>query len=240
MSTFVRLRRGRRRAAAARAFPRAYLDLNREPYELDRACSTATARLRQYALAARRGGTRHHPPGRRRRPRDLRGQASGRGLRASRVSTSPITRRCARSWSARDGGSAWPLSIAIPCRRLRARSRRDARAKSARSRFRHRRPLRAPVATRDSSTTFERRLRRVAIIVQRNRPYAGGFITEHYGRPGADWHALQIEVARGLYMNEATAPMSDSRRSPRIWARPSRRSRSELPASVAARAAAAE
>lgn len=39
--------------------------------------------------------------------------------------------------------------------------------------------------------------------VSRNRPYAGGFITEHYGRPGAGLHALQLEINRGLYANEA-------------------------------------
>ena len=38
--------------------------------------------------------------------------------------------------------------------------------------------------------------------VVHNKPYAGGFITEHYGRPGEGLHALQIEVNRGLYMNE--------------------------------------
>ncbi|MCX5496809.1 N-formylglutamate amidohydrolase [Kaistia dalseonensis] len=38
--------------------------------------------------------------------------------------------------------------------------------------------------------------------VARNKPYAGGFITEHYGRPLRGLHALQIEVNRGLYMNE--------------------------------------
>ncbi len=40
--------------------------------------------------------------------------------------------------------------------------------------------------------------------VVRNKPYAGGFITEHYGRPGRGLHALQIEINRGLYMNERT------------------------------------
>jgi N-formylglutamate amidohydrolase len=38
--------------------------------------------------------------------------------------------------------------------------------------------------------------------VQLNRPYAGGFITEHYGRPRHGVQALQIEVNRGLYLNE--------------------------------------
>jgi len=35
-----------------------------------------------------------------------------------------------------------------------------------------------------------------------NAPYAGGFTTGHYGRPSAQRHALQIEVKRSLYMNE--------------------------------------
>ncbi|MEM6848149.1 MAG: N-formylglutamate amidohydrolase [Pseudomonadota bacterium] len=39
--------------------------------------------------------------------------------------------------------------------------------------------------------------------VARNKPYAGGFITEHYGNH-ANVHALQIEVTRSLYMDEAT------------------------------------
>ncbi len=38
--------------------------------------------------------------------------------------------------------------------------------------------------------------------VARNRPYAGGFITEHYGEPSSGIQALQIEVNRALYMDE--------------------------------------
>jgi N-formylglutamate amidohydrolase len=40
-------------------------------------------------------------------------------------------------------------------------------------------------------------------LVRRNEPYAGGFITKHYGRPDNDVHVLQIEIARTLYMDEA-------------------------------------
>ena len=40
--------------------------------------------------------------------------------------------------------------------------------------------------------------------VARNKPYAGGFITEHYGRPRQGLHALQIEINRGLYLDERT------------------------------------
>jgi N-formylglutamate amidohydrolase len=40
--------------------------------------------------------------------------------------------------------------------------------------------------------------------VSRNKPYAGGFITEHYGQPGRGLHAVQIEFNRHLYMDERT------------------------------------
>ena len=38
--------------------------------------------------------------------------------------------------------------------------------------------------------------------VARNAPFAGGYITQNYGRPSRGVHALQIEIDRGLYMNE--------------------------------------
>jgi N-formylglutamate amidohydrolase len=40
--------------------------------------------------------------------------------------------------------------------------------------------------------------------VARNAPYAGGYTTEHYGRPQRRTHALQIEINRALYLDEAT------------------------------------
>ena len=39
--------------------------------------------------------------------------------------------------------------------------------------------------------------------VLRNQPYAGGFTTQRYGRPALARHALQIEINRALYMDEA-------------------------------------
>jgi N-formylglutamate amidohydrolase len=39
--------------------------------------------------------------------------------------------------------------------------------------------------------------------VTRNEPYAGGYCTAHYGRPKTGVHAVQIEVNRALYMDEA-------------------------------------
>ena len=38
--------------------------------------------------------------------------------------------------------------------------------------------------------------------VARNAPFAGAFVTQHYGRPARGQHAVQIEIDRALYMNE--------------------------------------
>ena len=48
----------------------------------------------------------------------------------------------------------------------------------------------------------ERELEAMGYAVARNAPYAGGYTTEHYGRPSQGVHALQIEINRGLYVNE--------------------------------------
>ncbi len=45
-------------------------------------------------------------------------------------------------------------------------------------------------------------LRDLGYSVAHNKPYAGGFITENYGRPAVACHALQIEINRSLYINE--------------------------------------
>ena len=40
--------------------------------------------------------------------------------------------------------------------------------------------------------------------VSRNYPYAGGFVTKHYGKPYESANALQIEINRDLYLNPIT------------------------------------
>jgi len=50
--------------------------------------------------------------------------------------------------------------------------------------------------------TVESTLRTLGYTVSRNKPYAGGFITEHYGNPAAGLHAIQLEINRALYMDE--------------------------------------
>ncbi len=50
----------------------------------------------------------------------------------------------------------------------------------------------------------EASLRRLGYRVARNAPFAGGHTTQAYGRPSLGVHALQIEISRTLYLDERT------------------------------------
>ncbi|MBT9386659.1 N-formylglutamate amidohydrolase [Pseudooceanicola sp. CBS1P-1] len=41
------------------------------------------------------------------------------------------------------------------------------------------------------------------LVVVRNAPFAGAYVTQHYGRPSRRQHAVQIEIDRSIYMDEA-------------------------------------
>jgi N-formylglutamate amidohydrolase len=58
----------------------------------------------------------------------------------------------------------------------------------------------APAVARLAEQCF----RDLGYSVARNAPYAGGYTTEHYGRPVRKVHALQVEINRALYMDERT------------------------------------
>jgi len=57
----------------------------------------------------------------------------------------------------------------------------------------------APELTR----LVERELEAMGYRVARNAPYAGGYTTEFYGRPAEGVHALQIEINRAVYLDES-------------------------------------
>jgi len=57
----------------------------------------------------------------------------------------------------------------------------------------------APVVER-----IEAAFRNAGLRVARNMPFAGAYVTQHYGRPSRRCHAVQIEIDRALYMNERT------------------------------------
>lgn len=60
------------------------------------------------------------------------------------------------------------------------------------------------------SEALERAFAAQGFQVVRNKPYAGGFITQTHGRPQAGVHAIQVEINRALYVDERTlAPTGD-------------------------------
>lgn len=52
--------------------------------------------------------------------------------------------------------------------------------------------------------------RAAGLSVAHDDPYRGGFTTVHYGRPAQGVHVVQVELARRLYMDEATLEASPS------------------------------
>ncbi|MGH1417288.1 MAG: N-formylglutamate amidohydrolase [Hyphomicrobiaceae bacterium] len=56
---------------------------------------------------------------------------------------------------------------------------------------------------------LKQQLTELGYNVHMNRPYAGGYITEHYGRPSRGVHAVQLEINRGLYLDESRLRTTD-------------------------------
>jgi N-formylglutamate deformylase len=180
-------------------FPRAYLDVNREPYELDprmfegRLPNFANTRSLRVAgglgTIARIVGESHE-------------------IYAARLSVEEALRRIEDLYK--------PYHHVL--RRLMNRIHRefgvvllvDCHSMPSSSLARDERPRADMVlgdrygtscapAIMDCADTI---LRRLGYTIARNKPYAGGFITEHYGVPSAGFHVIQIEINRALYMDE--------------------------------------
>ena len=162
-------------------FPRCYVDVNREPYELDPRMFEAGCR--PSPIPARCGSPAGSAPWRASsamRRKSMTGAfRSTKRCAGSKGSISPITAPCAAfspkctAFSAR---RYW--STAIRCRR------RPGKKTSVRGRNSSSATAMAPVAS-GSSPSASRHVRGLGYTVSRNKPYAGGFITEHYGNPSA-------------------------------------------------------
>lgn len=57
-------------------------------------------------------------------------------------------------------------------------------------------------ARSDLVDALESAFESAGLAVSRNAPFAGAFVTQHYGRPSRRRHAVQVEIDRSLYMNE--------------------------------------
>ena len=180
-------------------FPRCYVDVNREPYELDprmfdgRLPSFANTRSMRVAgglgTVARVVGDAQEIYDRRLPVDDA--------LRRIETLYKPYHRALRRLFTRvhRDFGAA----VLVDCHSMPS----TVGAKDERPR--------ADVVLGDRygtsctaivSDVIDATLRSLGYTVSRNRPYAGGFITEHYGNPAAGLHAIQVELNRSLYMDE--------------------------------------
>jgi N-formylglutamate deformylase len=188
-------------------FPRCYVDVNREPYELDprmfegRLPSFANTRSMRVAgglgTVARIVGDAQEIYGHRIPVDDA--------IRRIETLYKPYHRALRRLFTRihRDFGAA----VLIDCHSMPS----TAGAKDERPRSdivlgdRYGTSCAAAVAE-----TAEATLRAQGYSVSRNKPYAGGFITEHYGNPAAGLHAIQLELNRALYMDERRFERSPS------------------------------
>ncbi len=183
----------------AACFPRAYLDLNREPYELDSRMFDGRlppfANTRSMRVAGGLGTI----------PRIV---ADGQEFYLSRLRVDEALHRIewlykpyhrALRQLVRRTSEMFGHAILIDCHSMPSSSvSREDGAK-------------ADIVLGDRYGTscatllidlVEAALRGRGYTVVRNKPYAGGFITEHYGEPALGRHALQIEINRSLYMDE--------------------------------------
>ncbi len=140
----------------------------------------AAAELCQYPLDAGRRRPRHHPARGRRRPGDLSQRIpSTTRLRRIEALYKPYHRALRRLINKAIAISAlrcwW---IAIRCRRSASRGTKPRRRRGDRRPLRH--ELRGSLPD-----MVEETMRALGYSVGRNKPYAGGFITEHYGNPAA-------------------------------------------------------
>lgn len=180
-------------------FPRAYCDVNREPWELDPLMFEEVlpewVNTRSPRVGAGLGTI-------------ARVAANGEAIYGVRLPFAEAERRVRRCWQPYHDAlrglitkthAAFGRCLLLDCHSMPSHA------------IGHRRPAPdivlgdahgaacAPALVRQAEGWLAARGYRVA----RNDPYAGGYVTRHYGRPAEGVQALQIEVARPLYMDES-------------------------------------
>ncbi|PXA88673.1 N-formylglutamate amidohydrolase [Caulobacter sp. D5] len=182
---------------------RAYIDLNRDPWEMDPAMFDGDlpefARGRTARVAAGLGAIARVADGRPIYARKLTfDEAKARVERAHRPYHDMLTRLLAQARAAHG------LAVLIDWHSMPAAAARGSRARGGGpcdivlgDRF-------GAACAPELTKLVEQALEEMGYRVARNAPYAGGYTTEHYGRPARRTHALQIEINRSLYMNETT------------------------------------
>ncbi|MDO8534973.1 MAG: N-formylglutamate amidohydrolase [Xanthobacteraceae bacterium] len=180
-------------------FPRAFLDVNREPYELDprmfEGRLPAFANTRSLRVAGGLG-TIARVVGDAREIYDRRLPVD-EALSRIELYYKPYHRALRRLIV--NAQKSFGLAVLIDCHSMPSNaSGRDERPRAdvvLGDRY-------GTSCVSDVTDVIEESLRDLGYAVLRNKPYAGGFITEHYGDPAAGLHAVQVEINRALYMDE--------------------------------------
>lgn len=179
--------------------PRAYVDLNRSPDELDPALILGAVRRGQNPRVASGLGVI---------PRVV---SNGRAIYAGKLTMGEVRSRIDRYWRPYHNAvqrlleSAYLTfgqAILVDCHSM----PHEAMDGAARSRGR------APdivlgdrfgaAADGDIVDRIEAAFAAAGLRVARNAPFAGAYVAQAYGRPSRQQHAVQIEIDRALYMNE--------------------------------------
>ena len=180
-------------------FPRAYVDVNREPYELDPRMFDGPLPAYANTGSARVAGGLGSIP---------RVVGEGIDIYARRLPVVETLERIERVYkpfhrTLRDlllqTHECFGYSVLIDCHSMPSNVRSGERGMAPDMIIGDRFGMSAAPWISDLAVEL---LQSLGYSVVRNKPYAGGYITEHYGRPGRDAHALQIEINRGLYMDE--------------------------------------
>ena len=185
----------------AACFPRAYLDVNREPLELDPKLIDGPLPPSANTASARVAGGLGTVP---------RLVADGEDIYAGRLPVEAVILRIERLYKPfhetlagvlADTVAQFGVAVLVDCHSMPSAAVGSGAALRPHFVIGDRFGTScAPEVTR----TITRFLTSGGYDVQANRPYAGGFITEHYGRPQARVHAVQIEINRALYLDETT------------------------------------
>jgi N-formylglutamate amidohydrolase len=183
-------------------YARAYVDVNREPYELDAAMFEDEvpefARARTARVAAGLGSiARLVAEGREIYDRKLTfAEAMGR-IEAVHQPYHQTLRRLLDEARAANGAAILVDWHSMPGAASRGGSGRRHVDMVLGDRF-------GSTCSPMLTDAVERALVGMGYVVARNAPYAGGYTTEAYGRPVEGVHALQIEISRSLYLDEGS------------------------------------
>lgn len=182
-------------------FPRAFLDVNREPYELDPRMFHGAVPAHANTNSVRVAGGLGTVPRLVAENMEIYRQPFPVEEALDRIETiyKPY-HACLRRLIARTHVQ-FGLAVLIDCHSMPGNIRLPGHAQRPDFIIGDRYGTSAAAALSRTAVTL---LEGYGFTVARNKPYAGGFITEHYGRPARGLHALQIEINRGLYVDETT------------------------------------